>query len=80
MKNFLDATNCCGLRDLGFMGPKYTWLYQRANGSQIRERLDRALVSLEWGACFQVAKLFHLTCLTSNHSPLSLHFFMRPQN
>lgn len=47
MKRFSDTINWCGLRDLGFVGPKFTWLYQRADGSQIRERLDRAMVSLD---------------------------------
>ena len=37
----------CDLRDIGFVGPKFTWIYQRADGTQIRERLDRALATSE---------------------------------
>nr|POF11715.1 hypothetical protein CFP56_49252 [Quercus suber] len=28
MKNFTDILNWCGLRDMGFVGPQFTWLYQ----------------------------------------------------
>lgn len=27
MQRFVDTVNWCGLRDLGFIGPKFTWLY-----------------------------------------------------
>ena len=40
MKNFIEAINYCGLRDLNFIGPEFTWIYQRTDGVQIRERLD----------------------------------------
>ena len=46
MKNFTDTLNWCGLRDMGFVGPRFMWLYQMVDGGQIRERLDRAVVSL----------------------------------
>ena len=64
---------------MGYVGPSFTWLYQRVDGFQIRERLDRALASLEWERRFQDARLYHLTCSASDHSPLSLHFFRKPQ-
>ena len=77
IKNFLDSINWCDLKDLGFVGPRFTWLYQRADGAQIRERLDHALASLDWMGKFQDAKLYHITSLVSNHSPLALHFFSK---
>ncbi|KAL4631884.1 hypothetical protein ACB092_04G010500 [Castanea dentata] len=40
MDNFVEAINFCDLRDIGFVGPKFTWIYQRADGTQIKERLD----------------------------------------
>ena len=40
MDNFIEAINFCDLRDIGFVGPKFTWIYQRADGTQIRERMD----------------------------------------
>ena len=79
MKRFLDTVNWCGLQDLGFVGPNFTWLYQRTDGVQIRERLDRALASLDWEVQFQEAKLYHVACSASDHSPLALHSFRKPQ-
>ena len=32
MELFLEVINCCALRDLGFVGPKFTWLYQKRDG------------------------------------------------
>ena len=76
--NFMDTVNWCRLKDVGFVGPKFTRLYQRGDGVQIRERLDRALATVEWLNLFPSAKLFHLTFSASDHSPLSLHFERRP--
>lgn len=77
MGNFVDTINWCRLKEVGFVGPRFTWLYQREDGIQIRERLDRALATLEWLSLFPSAKLFHLTSSASDHSPLSLHFERR---
>nr|POE64445.1 hypothetical protein CFP56_35004 [Quercus suber] len=74
MANFVEAVNWCGLRDIGFIGPKFTWFYERSDGSQIRERLDRALATFDWVNLFPMARLHHLTSLASDHSPLVLHF------
>jgi len=36
MKNFIDTINFCGLHDLGFNGPKFTWIYHWADGMQVK--------------------------------------------
>ena len=77
MGNFVDSINWCNLKDMGFVGPNFTWLYQTTGGVQIQEQLDRALDMIGWLELFPVAKLFHLTSLTSDHSPLSLHLERR---
>ena len=77
MGNFVDTINWCSLKDLGYTGPKFTWLYQTVAGVQIRERLDRALATNGWTDLFPEAKLFHLTSAASDHSPLSLHMVRR---
>ncbi|XP_075652642.1 uncharacterized protein LOC142623107 [Castanea sativa] len=71
MELFVNAIDTCGLRDIGFIGPKYTWLYQRSGG--VRERLDRALGTTDWLALFPEAKLYHLSTSISDHSALSLY-------
>lgn len=47
MLNFVDAINWCGLRDISFVGPKFTWIYERRDRGQIWERLDRALATVD---------------------------------
>ena len=77
MQQFVDALNWCGLRDLGFSGPKFTWLYQQSDGTQIRERLDRAVATVDWVIKFPQAKLFHRTSSASNHNPLVLNLMRK---
>lgn len=45
MKNLTDFMNHCGLRDIGFEGPKYTWSSIRAGGEVIWCRLDRCMAT-----------------------------------
>ena len=77
METFVETINWCGLRDIGFIGSKFTWLYETRDGLQILERLDRALATVEWVNFFLMARLYHLTSATSDHSPLALHFVQR---
>ena len=74
MMRFVETIDYCGLKDMGFIGPCFTWLYQKKDGTQIRERLDRALATNEWINRFPMARLYHLTSLASDHSPLLLRF------
>ena len=57
----------------------FTWLYQKEDGSQIREWLDRALATVEWFHLFPMAKLTHLSSSASNYSPLILLLFAKPR-
>ncbi|XP_030959080.1 uncharacterized protein LOC115981030 [Quercus lobata] len=78
MDSFVEAINRCGLWDIGFIGPKFTWLYERSKGIQIREKLDRALATMEWVNLFSMARLHHLTSSASDHSLLALRFVRKP--
>ena len=73
MELFLEVINFCALKDLGYVGLRFTWLFQQRDGFQIRERLDRALGSSDWLVLFPRASLHHLSSSVSDHSPLSLH-------
>ena len=70
MARFTASINYCGLKEVGFVGPKFNWLYQRQDGTQIRERLDRALASTDWHSLFPTAKLYHKSSSFSDHNPL----------
>lgn len=73
MEIFNDAINHCGFREVGFIGLKFTWLYQWVDGTQIRERLDNVLATKDWIYLVPTTKLYHLSSSASGHSPLSLH-------
>ena len=73
MQRFVDTLNWCGLHD------KFTWLYQQADGTQIRERLARAGATCDWCIKFPQAKLFNKTSSVSDHNPLLLQLFSRTQ-
>ena len=74
MLRFKNTVEACGLSEICFNGPLFTWIYQRRDGFQIRERLDRALASTNWALLFPSAKLYHKSTSTSDHSPLLLKF------
>lgn len=50
---------------MGFKGDPYTW--QRSN---VRKRLDRMLVNLDWRLRFEEADVLHLPNFKSDHNPL----------
>ena len=49
MKNFIDTINFCGLRDLGFNGPKFTWIYHRVDGMQVKGKTGQSFGNTELG-------------------------------
>ena len=77
MAQFNASINYCGLMEVGFVGSKFTWLYQRRDSTQIRERLDRALASTDWHSLFPTTKLHHKSSSASDHNPLLLHLFSK---
>ncbi|KAL5556024.1 hypothetical protein UlMin_038260 [Ulmus minor] len=69
MSNFREAINYCGLADLGFRGPKFTW--NRGNGAcLVQERLDRMLGNCGWLDLFPNSLVHHLNLRGSDHRPL----------
>ena len=73
------SVNYCGLKEVRFTGPLFTWLYLKEDGSQIRERLDRLLAMVEWFHLFPMAKLTHFSSSASDHSLLVLQLFAKPR-
>ena len=47
MKAFCEVSNELGLKDLGFVGKKFTWKGRR-HGGFVLERLDRAVANNQW--------------------------------
>ncbi|KAJ4847307.1 hypothetical protein Tsubulata_045084 [Turnera subulata] len=67
LARFRDWMEECGITDLGFKGPRFTWFR-----GMIRRRLDRMLANDSWRARFEDASVFHLLRVKSDHRPLLL--------
>ncbi|KAL5555260.1 hypothetical protein UlMin_037496 [Ulmus minor] len=69
MNAFREATNYCGLANLGFRGPKFTW-NRGKNACLVQERLDRMLGNGGWLDLFPNSLVHHLNLRGSDHCPL----------
>lgn len=70
MVGFREALEDCGLCDLGFTGPKFTWSNRHTDNSFTQERLDRALGDREWCLLFPGAVVSVLEAICSDHNPI----------
>ncbi|XP_031124290.1 uncharacterized protein LOC116027001 [Ipomoea triloba] len=59
-----------GLIDMGFSGPKLTWVRSDQSGYTKGARLDRALCNISWRHSFPDATVIHLPRISSDHTPL----------
>ncbi|KAK3199386.1 hypothetical protein Dsin_022801 [Dipteronia sinensis] len=58
------------LVDMGFIGPRFTWMNKRGIGEEIWERLDRALYSMEWRLHYSEGFVSDLPRLFADHCPM----------
>ena len=84
MRAFNNYVKQCGLFDLGFSGPAYTWTNMRFSSSPVFERLDRCLANAEWCALFPRTNVFNMPIIHtfSDHAPILLSTdskFKRPR-
>ncbi|KAL5541681.1 hypothetical protein UlMin_009391 [Ulmus minor] len=69
MNYFREAINYCGLADLGFRGPKFTW-NRGKEACLVQERLDMMLGNSGWLDIFPNSLVHHLNLWGSDHRPL----------
>jgi hypothetical protein len=84
MRAFNSYVKQCGLFDLGFSGPAYTWTNMRFSSRPIFERLDRCIANAEWCEVYPNTNVFNLPIIhsLSDHAPIliSTHSqFRRPK-
>ena len=79
MRAFSSAINKSKLRDMGFVGPKFTWSRWLGARGWVRERLDRSLVSTNWAAMFPGLRLYNVATCSSYHNMLILKALL-PKN
>nr|XP_023912507.1 uncharacterized protein LOC112024102 [Quercus suber] len=75
---FKECLDACGMIDLGFHGPKYTWVNKRDFGHFIQERLDRGFANTAWNDLYPEAAIHHLARTHSDHCPLLLKYDNAP--
>ncbi|XP_070036365.1 uncharacterized protein LOC142166978 [Nicotiana tabacum] len=68
--DFVTTMETCGLSDIGFTGPKFTWCNNWRPRKRIWKRLDRIFVNDQWVQVFQHNYVKHLVRTGSNHRPL----------
>jgi hypothetical protein len=60
----------CGLFDLGFSDPAYTWTSKCFSSAPVFERLDRCLANVEWCNLCPNMNVFHLPIMFSDNAPI----------
>ena len=71
---FRNCLDKCGLIDLGFHGPRFTWTNKSPVWqSTIKERLDRGLGNADRTLLFPTAEIHHLPRVKSDHYPIMLN-------
>ncbi|KAJ1296721.1 hypothetical protein BS78_01G324100 [Paspalum vaginatum] len=80
ISHFCHWVKQCGLFDLGFNGPAYTWSNKRFASNPTFERLDRCLVNTEWCKFFSNTDVFHLPIMHSDHAPILTKLFSSTQH
>lgn len=72
LNSFNSFLNTCGLVDLGYVGPPFTWTNGRSNGQIVRTRIDCTHATSDWITLFHDSKVFHLPRPRSYHCPILL--------
>ncbi|XP_030929600.1 uncharacterized protein LOC115955566 [Quercus lobata] len=69
---FKECLDECNMLDLGFTGPKYTWMNCRPITSLILERIDWCFANPGWRLLYSEAVVTHLPRTFSDHCPVLL--------
>ena len=72
MREFREALDLCGLRDLGFVGSPYTWCNNQFDGEVTWIFLDRGVETPSWLQMFPTIRVHHVKGTLSDHCPLCL--------
>lgn len=68
---FSEVIDSCGLKDLGAVGPSFTWRGpQMGNHPRVYKGLDHALGNSSWCTLFPDASVWTLPLVKSNHHPI----------
>lgn len=68
----------CQFMNLRYVGFKFTWAKHYVDGRSIRIRLDRCMATNSWFQKFPGTRVYHLSCMSSDHSPLLINLSRLP--
>ncbi|XP_075669745.1 uncharacterized protein LOC142639459 [Castanea sativa] len=74
---FKECLDRCGMIDIGFLGPRFTWTNKREIQALIQERIDRFFVNSQWCLWYPEARVVHLMRCHSDHCPVLME--MQPR-
>ncbi|KAK3221878.1 hypothetical protein Dsin_008903 [Dipteronia sinensis] len=72
LESFQDALDDCGLQDLGYTGPPFTWCNKRNGEEMVQERFDRCVGNFPWISLLRGASVKHFKFWRSDHRPIIL--------
>ena len=72
MKEFRESLSRCGLFDLGFIGPRFTWCNGSFSDQRTPLQLDKMVANDEWTKIFPEAKVHNVLMSASDHCLLVL--------
>lgn len=73
MELFHDVVQQCTLIDLGFWGEAFTWTNNRDEDANTKERLDRAIATLDWCSLFPNVVVKHVDIVGFERCPNFIH-------
>ncbi|XP_019170561.1 PREDICTED: uncharacterized protein LOC109166130 [Ipomoea nil] len=73
LRGFGEAVDDCGLMQMPMRGHQFTWQKGKGTPNWIEERLDKALITNEWGLMNENAWLENIRTRASDHSILFLN-------
>jgi hypothetical protein len=62
---FHSAIKNCGLFDVSFSGPAYTWTNHHFTSNPLFQRLDRYLVNHDWCATYPITNVYNMPLMRS---------------
>jgi hypothetical protein len=76
---FQDCLQDCGLSDLGFEGPKYTWTNRQKADSNVKVRLDRGVANGDFLRQFEDCTVENIITTSSDHYALLISLVKDPR-
>ncbi|XP_071680193.1 uncharacterized protein [Lolium perenne] len=72
MALFRECLDDCGLTDLGFIGPKFTWNNRQSEDDHVKVRLDRAVANAGFMEIYDDCVVENIVTTTSDHLAISI--------